>query len=219
MTRSSQARAAKRIPIGNWVNVLFRGQVVLAALALNISLGGLALNAADALPLGSPCEVAIFLHKGEKGENGERYVTRGTVVRNGEQGIAIRFAHVLDSKALAVIAKSTLPPAKTLWFQSYRDYFRVSQSRSEGECQRTFGISQRRFHVLTTASFLSCIPASLLPVWLLREHIPAVSYLIKIALSFLYGAFWLLLLQPLVDLTLIRLLRRGSIRSRVTRKR
>jgi hypothetical protein len=199
------------------VNVLFRGQVVLAALASDISMGGLGLKAADALPLGSPCEVAIFLHQGE---NGERYVTRGTVVRNGEQGLAIRFAHVLDSKALAVIAKSTLPPAKTLWFQSYRDYFRVSQSRSEGECQRTFGISQRRFHVLTTASFLSCIPASLLPVWLLREHLPAVSTLAKIGLSFLYGAFWLLLLQPLVDLTLIRLLRRhGRMRSRTATKR
>jgi hypothetical protein len=216
MTRSSQARAAKRIPIGNWVNVLFRGQVVLAALASNISPGGLALNAADALPLGSPCEVAIFLHKGE---NGERYVTQGTVVRNGEEGLAIRFAHVLDSKALAVIAKSTLLPKKTLWFKSYRDYFRVSQSRSEGECRRTFGISRRRFHVLTTTSFLSCIPASLLPVWLLREHLPAVSTLAKIGLSFLYGAIWLLLLQPLVDLTLIRLLRRASIRSRTAAKR
>jgi len=211
MTSSGHARATRRIPIGNWVNVLFRGQVVLAALALNISTGGLALYAADPLPLGSPCEVAIFLHNGE---DSERYVTRGTVVRNGEQGLAIKFARSLDSKALAVITKSALPPVKTLWFQSYRGYFRVSQSRSEGECQRTFGITKRRFHVLTTASFIGCIPASLLPVWLLREHLPAAPYLIKIGLSFLYGAFWLLLLQPLVDLALIRLLRRGSIRSR-----
>jgi hypothetical protein len=211
MTRSSAGRAAKRVAIANWVNLLFRGQVILAALALNISASGLALNAADALPVGSPCEVAIFLHKGE---NSERYVTRGTVVRSGVGGVAIQFAQVLGGKALATIAKSAVAPAPGRWLQAYRDYFRVSQSQSEVECRRVFGITRQRFHTLTTASFLGSIAASLVPVWLLRAHLPAASVAIKITLALAYGAFWLLVLQPGVDLAMIRVLRRRSIRSR-----
>jgi hypothetical protein len=203
MSRSIESRTAERIPIQNPVYVILQGGGRLAALAVNISMGGLSLKASGQIPPGSPCEVAIPL----PGTGGEGFFARGTVVRSGAGGMAIQFAGMLGPQDLAVFTWAPALADGSI-LRAYLTYFRVSQGKVPGECERAYGITRRAFHTLSTVSFLACIPAALLPVWLLRADIPVAPYWVKILVSFGYAAFWLMVMQPAIDLTVIRALTR-----------
>lgn len=204
MSGTIESRTAKRIPLGTPVKVLVKGKVILAAIAVNISMGGIYLNAAQALPVGSQCEIAIGL---PEGSGAESFLTLGRVVRTGEDGTAIQFAKMLGDQTLDVLAR----PANTSWGASvvnaYMNYFRVSQSRIGFDSERVFGITAKTFRTVSTVSFITCIPAAILPVWALRAYIPNIPDWAKIIAAFAYGAVWLLVLQPLVDLTIFRALK------------
>ncbi|BDU71762.1 PilZ domain-containing protein [Mesoterricola silvestris] len=205
MSGTIESRTAKRIPLGAPVKVLVKGKVILAAIAVNISMGGILLNAAEPLPVGSQCEVSIGLRGGSGADS---FQTLGRVVRSGENGTAIQFAKMLGDQTLEVLAQ----PASESWGSSlvhaYVNYFRVSQSRIGFDSERVFGVTARTFRTVSTISFITCIPAAVLPVWALRAYIPNnIPDWGKILAAFAYGAIWLLVLQPLVDLTIFRTLR------------
>jgi hypothetical protein len=204
MSTTSEARSAIRVHVENAVNVMVKGRTILATIAVNISMGGLFLNAAATLPVGSPCEVAIFPPPGSAGGT---LWTQGRIVRTGQSGTAIQFEETLGPSDLMALTSQPAPPARTSLLKAYQAYFAVSQSRIEADCQKAFGISKRTFSTITTASFLTSIPVAILPIWMLRAHIPAVPNPAKIALAFTYAAIWLLVLQPILDLGIIRLVR------------
>lgn len=212
---STEARAARRIAAGNRVNILVQGRVILAAIAVNISMGGLYLSASAPLPVGSPCEVAIFL---PEGSGSEKFLAQGSVVRTAADGMAIQFAKMLGDQTLEVIANPPSPSAWTSLAHAYVSYFKVSQSNIGYDCERVFGITRRTFRAISTTSFLTSIPAAILPVWLLRASIPAIPDWAKIIACFAYGAFWLLLLQPLFDLAVIKLVRSRAARTAQTKR-
>jgi len=208
MSGSKDSRTAERIPVANGVKVMVKGRVILAAIAVNISMGGMFINAAAALPVGSPCEVAISLPDGSAGES---FLTQGRIVRSGDAGTAIQFASILGDKTLDVIVKPSTFPVDSL-VHSLASYYKVSQSRSGAVCEKAFGIPRQTFKLITTATFGASLPAAILPVWLLRGHVLPVPDWAKVLASFIYVALWLFLLQPLMDLALIRVARARSQR-------
>jgi hypothetical protein len=181
----------------------------MAALAVNVSLGGLYLDAAPGLPVGSPCDVAIFM---PDGSDSGSYVAQGRIVRTGAEGTAIQFASMLGEKTLDAIARPGAGSVAASIGRAYTDYFKVSQSRIGFECERVFGVTRRTFKTVTTASFLTSIPAAILPVYALRAHIPDGMNGLKIVLAFAYGALWLLVLQPFIDLAVLRALKTRAAR-------
>jgi hypothetical protein len=205
MTPTSEARTASRFHVGNAVEVLFKGRVILATIAVNISMGGLFLDAAATLPVGSTCEVAILPASGNAGGT---FLAQGRILRTGQGGTAIQFARRLASSDLLAFTSHPAPPAPRSLLQAYRDYFAVSQSSIDADCRKAFGISKRAFRTISTLSFVTTIPLAILPVWLLRAHVPAVPDLAKIALAFGYAALWILVFQPFLDLAVIRLIRK-----------
>lgn len=206
MSGTIESRTAKRIPVGNPVNVMVKGKVILAAIAVNISMGGLYLDAAGVLPVGSPCEVAIFL---PEGSGSESFVAQGRVVRAGDNGTAIQFAKMLGDQTLDVIASPGSPSWAASLARSYANYFKVSQSRIGYDSERLFGVTAKVFRSVSTTTFIACIPAAILPVWAFRASIPAaIPDWAKIVAAFAYGAIWLLVLQPFIDLGVLSLIRR-----------
>jgi len=204
MTGTIESRTAKRIPVANRVTVMVKGRVMLAAIAVNISMGGLLLSAAEPLPVGSQCEVAIAL---PESNGAESFIAQGRIVRAGSNSIAIQFAKMLGDQTLSVI---TAPATETLGgslVRSYLNYFKVSQSRIGYDCERVFGVTSKTFRMISTTSFIACIPAAILPVWALRAYIPAVPDWAKIIAAFIYGAIWLLVLQPFIDLAIFKLIK------------
>jgi hypothetical protein len=96
MSPSTQPRRSRRVPIAFQVRLVAEDQLISFASALNLSLGGILLKGPGRLPVGSQCGVAILLAEGVPGR---RVVTRGTVVRNDAQGMAIAFSRALDSSS------------------------------------------------------------------------------------------------------------------------
>ena len=73
------------------------------------------------------------------------------------------------------------------------------------------GVSKGTLRTVFLTTFSTCIPAAILPVWLYRAAIPAIPGWEKVLLSFAYGAVWLGLIQPTVDVLVLRMLRtRGA---------
>lgn len=203
MSGTIESRTAKRIPVANRVTVIVKGKVMLAAIAVNISMGGLLLNASEPLPVGSQCEVAIAL---PEGDGAESFIAQGRIVRAGSNSIAIQFAKMLGDQTLSVITAPSASFGGSL-FRSYVNYFKVSQSRIGYDCERIFGVTSKTFRTISTTSFIACIPAAILPVWALRAYIPAVPDWAKIIAAFIYGAIWLLVLQPFIDLAIFKLIK------------
>jgi len=207
---SVETRATRRIPAGNRVNLVSQGRIILTAMAVNISMGGLYLSAAGSLPVGSPCEVAIFP---TQGNGSQGYVAQGRVVRTGAEGMAIQFASLMGERTLDVLIKPAPLGAGASLIQSYVNYFNGSQSNVGSDCERVFGVSRSTFRMVSTLSFVTSIPVAILPVWIFRDSIPAIPDWGKIALSFCYGALWLLVLQPFIDLGIFRALRAKASKS------
>jgi hypothetical protein len=211
MSSPAEKRAAERIPFQSRVKVMSKGRMIAYSLAINISLGGILLTAGQVLPVGSRCEVSILPEA--KGQG--LVLAAGTVVRSDTAGTAIQFLNTLGKESLqSLVMHGDLNPAGS-FFQAYLAHFKVGQSENLADCEKLLGVSKRTYRAVFWTTFSSCIPLAVLPVWLLRESIPAIPIWSKILLSFLYGGLWLMIIQPSIDLTAFRFLRaRKPSRSR-----
>lgn len=93
MSPEPEHRRTRRVPISYQVKLVSEDQLITYASAINLSLGGMLLQGGTRLPIGSQCGVAILIADGGMGQ---RIVTRGTVVRDDAQGLAIAFSKALD---------------------------------------------------------------------------------------------------------------------------
>lgn len=89
-----------RMPFSYRVKVVVADRILAFPQAINISLGGILVDGADRLPVGSDCGVAILL---QQAEAGKRVVTRGTVVRSDAAGMAIAFSRPLEPESLQTL--------------------------------------------------------------------------------------------------------------------
>lgn len=199
-----EARAARRIPVNNRVNLLVPGRGILAAGAANIGPGGVFVNAVCALPIGSACDVAIFA---ADGGGTQAFTTTGRIVRAGIDGLAIQFSRMLGPQTLDALAGAAGKSLAGTLVDDYQNYFRVSQGAEGFDCERIFGLPLETFRSISTASFLISIPTAILPVWLFRNDLPPAPNGVKILGCFIYAALWLLVFQPALDLAIIRALR------------
>ncbi len=208
MSANTNLRASERIPVSSRVKMVSKGKIIAYAVAVNISLGGVLLSATPTLPVGSTCQLAIF-QGGD--EAGKRVMTEGTVVRAEEGTMAIRFAQPIAQESYEAFAKQAASPQKTSLLQSYRNYFKVSLDQNLSECEALLGVSKRTFRTVFFTTFSTCIPMAILPVWLLRASIPPAPDLLKIALCFVYGGVWLMVIQPAMDMTVFRFIRKREM--------
>jgi len=201
---SIEQRASERIPIGHRVKVVPKGHMAACAMAVNISLGGLLLGAAPALPIGTSCDVSILI----PGSSLQAAITTtGTVVRSDTHGMAIRFAQALKPELVQAVTLAPRSWTSLPLIQAYSDYFRVSRSEDHTDCEALLGVSKGTLRSVFLSTFSSAIPLAILPVWLYRAAIPGIPNWEKVALAFLYGAVWIGLLQPTADVLILRFLR------------
>lgn len=208
MSGSNEMRAFERFPIGNPVRVQTRDRRALYSMAINLSLGGILLAAAPVMAIGSPCEVAIM---DPSGTTGATIVAQGRVVRSTPGATAIQFA---DTLAVETLERIVHPPAGMAirnLAQDYVNYMRAGQTDSDAECMRLMGVERSLYRKVVGATFGAAIPVSILPVWLFRASIPPAPNWEKIALAFLYAVAWMAVIHPLVDIFIIRHLRKPKI--------
>jgi len=205
MNLPTHLRASERIPIGHRVKVVPKGRTAALAFAVNISLGGMLLGAAaPPLPVGTTCEVAILV-PGTK--LGQAVKATGTVVRSDAHGLAIRFAQALRPEVIQTVARTVGSWRNLPLIRDYADYFQVSQSEDRTDCEALLGVSKGTLQAVFLTTFATCIPAAILPVWVYRAAIPAIPIWEKVLLAFVYGAVWLGLIQPTLDVLVLRVLR------------
>ena len=97
--------------------------------------------------------------------------------------------------------------------RDYADYFQVSQSEDRTDCEALLGVSKGTLRTVFLTTFSTCIPAAILPVWLYRAAIPAIPVWEKVLISFAYGGLWLGIIQPTVDVLVLRMLRSRSAKA------
>jgi hypothetical protein len=205
MSLPTVVRASERISVGLRVKVVPKGRTAALAFAVNISLGGMLLGAAaPPLPVGTSCEVAILV-PGAKLEQAIKAL--GTVVRSDAHGLAIRFAHALKPEVVQTVARTGRSWRNLPLVRAYADYFQVSQSEDRTDCEALLGVSKGTLRTVFLTTFSTCIPAAILPVWLYRAAIPAIPVWEKVLISFAYGGLWLGIIQPTVDVLVLRMLR------------
>jgi hypothetical protein len=210
MNSPSELRVSERIATGLRVKVVPKGRTAALAIAANISLGGMLLGAAPPLPVGTSCEVAILV-PGTK--LGRAIKATGTVVRSDAHGLAIRFAQALQPEVVQAVVRTGGSWRNLPLIRAYADYFQVSQSEDSTDCEALLGVSKGTLRTVFLTTFSTCIPAAILPVWLYRAAIPAIPAWEKVLLSFAYGAVWLGLIQPTVDVLALRMLRARKVPS------
>ncbi len=211
MNLPNDLRASERIPIEHRVKVVPRGRTAALAFAVNISLGGMLLGAGAApLPVGTSCDVAILV-PGSK--LGQAIKATGTVVRSDAKGTAIRFGQTLDPKVVQTVVRTGGSWRNLSLVRAYEDYFQVSQSEDRTDCEALLGVSKGTLRTVFLTTFSTCIPAAILPVWLYRAAIPAIPTWEKVLLSFAYGAVWLGIIQPTLDVLVLRVLRTRPART------
>jgi hypothetical protein len=205
MSPNTNLRASERIPVSSRVKMVSKGRIIAYAVAVNISLGGVLLNATPTLPVGSTCQLAIY-QGGDEG--GKRVMTEGTVVRAEDGTMAIRFAQPIAQESYEAFMRQAGAHQKFSLIQSYRNYFKVSLDQNLSECETLLGVSKSTFRTVFFTTFSTCIPLAILPVWLARESIPAAPNLVKIVASFAYGGVWLMVIQPAMDMTAFHFIRK-----------
>jgi heme/copper-type cytochrome/quinol oxidase subunit 4 len=204
MSSSRDQRTFERIPFNKKVKVVSIGRVAAYAMVVNIGMGGVLLQSAAPLPVGSQCQVAIPMPGGE----GIRHLmTEGTVVRSDAGGTAVKFAQTIDPSSFDTLIRRIADAAHTSILASYKAYYQVTRNQNLADCEKLLGVSKRTYQTTFCITFLSCISLAILPVWLYQSSIPAFSNWVKVALSFGYGAIWLALIQPTIDLTAFHFLR------------
>ena len=204
MNAANEHRVSERIPISQRVKVLSKGRMIAYAMSINIGSGGVLLASVIPLPVGTQCNLAIPV-PGVEGSN--RIMAQGMVVRSDPSGTAVKFLTALESEKLEALTKRALSPAHQSILDAYKAYFSVSKNKDLADCEKLLGVSKHTFRTSFYISFFSCIPLAILPVWLFRETIQLVPNWAIIALSFGYGAIWLAIIQPSVDLTVFHFLR------------
>jgi hypothetical protein len=204
MPTPSNQRTYERIPFRQKVKVVSMGRMVAYAMAINLGMGGVLLKAASPLPVGRRLRLDIPV----AGPGGLKGITaEGTVVRSGADGTAIQFLNPLElASGLTSLAAPPTGLGATL-LAAYRAYFQVSRNPELAGCEQLLGVSKRTFRATFYTTFLSCITLSILPVWLFQSSIPPFPNWTKVVLSFVYGAFWLAVIQPALDLAVFRYLR------------
>lgn len=200
MSSPEDKRTSKRIPFSSRVKVAAKGRTAFYAVAINLSLGGILLSASPAPAVGTRCVVSLP----SGGVAGKAVRAEGTVVRTGDQGFAIQFQTPLETRNYDRIAGQ---PTHSV-FNSYLAYFKVSQSENYAGCDSNFGVSPRTFRRVFLTTFYTSIPAAILPVFVFRGSLPPLPIWENVALSFGYGAFWLFVIQPSVDLAVFRTIRK-----------
>lgn len=203
MSSATDLRASERIPIGHRVKVVPKGRSAALAIAVNISLGGMLLGAAPALPVGTSCDVSILM----PGALGQAIKTTGTVVRSDAHGTAIRFAQALQPEVVQTVAHTQGSWRTMPLVRAYVDYFQVSHSEDQTDCEALLGVSKGMLRTVFLTTFSISIPTAILPVWLYRAAIPDIPSWEKVAISFAYGAVWLGIIQPTMDVIVLKILR------------
>jgi hypothetical protein len=201
MSQTTDERRYERRPLQQRVRVISMGKVVATAVAINVGVGGVFLKASTRLPVGSHLRVALPTG-GPSGLEAE-----GTVVRSDPGGMAVSFSQTLEASSMDAILKAPVAAPFGGFLSAYRAYFQVSRNQDLADCEKLLGVSKKTFRTSFYISFFSCIALAILPVWLYRASIPAAPNWLKIVLSFLYGAFWLAVIQPSVDLAVFRIVR------------
>ena len=210
MTLPTDLRVSERISIGLRVKVVPKGRTAALAFAVNISLGGMLLGAAPSLPVGTSCDFAILV-PGSK--LGQAIKATGTVVRSDARGTAIRFGQTLKPEVVQAVVRTGGSWRNLPLIRAYADYFQVSQSEDRTDCEALLGVSKGTLRTVFLTTFSTCIPAAILPVWLYRAAIPAIPVWEKVLLSFAYGAVWLGLIQPTLDVLVLRVLRNRGVKA------
>lgn len=198
-------RIYERLPFSQKVKLLSAGKMVIYAMAINIGMGGVLLNASVPLKVGSQCRLSISV---PGGEGIKAILTEGTIVRSDGGGTAVRFLKTIDPNRFETLFSHS--PSEALsgsFFASYQAYFRVSQNKDLADCEKLLGVSKATFRTTFYITFISCISISVLAVWLLRSSIPALPNWIKVILCFGYGTCWLTIIQPSIDLTVFHFLK------------
>lgn len=201
---SKNQRVSERIPVSQRVKVLYKGRMMAYAMSINIGSGGVLLASGAILPVGSSCNLAILL---PEREGLKRITAEGLVVRSDATGTAVRFLSALEGENLETLSKRSLAPIHQSILDAYKAYFSVSKNKDLADCEKLLGVSKQTFRTSFYISFFSCISLSILPVWLFRGAISIAPNWAIIALSFGYGAFWLAVIQPSVDLAVFHFLR------------
>ena len=94
MDRYPNQRKFTRVPIGYRVKVMAEERTILCPSAVNISMNGILVRAPERLPLGTSCYIIIFMLEGGLET---KILAWGTVVREDEGGLAIRFSQILGT--------------------------------------------------------------------------------------------------------------------------
>jgi hypothetical protein len=200
LSTSINERNYDRIPVQNKVKVLGKGRLALYAIAINLSLGGVLLNATPSLPVGSRCAVTLF-------DGAQSVNAIGTVVRSDGQGTAIQFAKLLATDKLQALAAHGGPIRNAL-VDAYLTYFQVGRNENNAGCETLLGVSRKTFKTVFYTTFTASIPLAIAPVWFFRAAIQGFPAWEKILACFLYGTLWYLLIQPTMDLTIFHFLRK-----------
>lgn len=207
MSNSVDSRAFDRFPFSKQVQLMARGMSIPQALAINISLGGLLLGSALALPVGSRCKVSI-LQAGDT--NPQKILVDGTVVRSDAHGTAVQFTSRLDTSLLAAITKQAYTQGGSALVNAYLNYFKVSQNKEYKGSQQLLGVSPTVFRKVFIVSFATCATLAVIPVWIIKDSLYWIPNWIKIVLSFGYVAIWFAIIQPMADLTVFRFMKNGQ---------
>jgi hypothetical protein len=204
MRTSDDSRACGRIPIGKPIQLVTRGKAVSYALAINISMGGLLLSAAPSLPVGSQCKLAIP----PAGKIlGAKILVEGTVIRSDSNGMAVRFATLLEDSTLEAFAKQPAWSLGSTLANTYLNYFKVSQNQHFEGAMQLLGISPAVFRKVFLTSFSCCIPLAIIPVWMFKGSVVLLPIWLKILMCFGYATVWFGIIQPISDLIIFKIIK------------
>lgn len=203
MNASANKRTSERIPFSQKVNVVTMSRMAAYAMAINIGMGGVLLRSATNLPVGSQCRLTVPV---PGGDGTKPFVAEGTVIRSDADGTAVQFLNTIDQARFYTLFQPVAGTQGSI-LASYQAYFRVSRNQNLADCEKLLGVSKRTFRTTFYISFVSCISLAVLSVWLFRNSIPASPNWVKVLFSFGYGALWLVIIQPTIDLTAFRFLR------------
>ncbi len=194
-------RAFERIPCFKRTRIWMNGRLVSPSLAINLSLGGLLLAPIAAASLGSLLEVEL---------PGSRKL-EGRVVRHDMSGTAIQFQQTLELNRFQAVVQAPSPSVYQRLTGAYMDYLHAGQVRDDATCERLVGVSRRVYSRVFLVTFVGSLSLAVLAAWLLRGLYLHHGTVLKIGLSFGYGALVMAVFQPAMDLLIFRMLRSRKV--------
>jgi len=85
-------------------------------------------------------------------------------------------------------------------------YWQVSRSAAHAGAEPLLGISGRSFRRVFLGTFSGSMLGAVLSAWLLRRHLPPGPAWARVAAALACAGIWLVLVQPLLDLVIIKVL-------------